>query len=212
MASKQIRDISCDDLVERWTQYVLRIAEEANFIAAHRSRFRTIERWLFRTRHCRIANRSIQAYGWISHLWITEALMYMRRELDDQHGTINLTQLLHEIEARTDALPGLRVEEIVADRRALTTQCKDTLPFAQQQKANRAPMDDPFVSLSQIDTSLDAIFQLVKKLHRLFTGKTLRFQGLKPDPGFLQAFTVPWFRPKGRMRRDIDECARMANR
>jgi hypothetical protein len=47
----------------------------------------------------RVLNRSRQAFGWISKLWLTEGLMYVRRELDDQHGAITINHLLHEVEA-----------------------------------------------------------------------------------------------------------------
>ena len=130
MASKRLAKMSVHELNERWNQHAIWIAEEANFMAIHRARYRTVERWLFRHRRRRIANRSLQAYCWISRLWLVEGLVYVRRELDDQHGTINLNQLFREIAARPDALPGLSTDAIEADRKTLYRQSATALAFA----------------------------------------------------------------------------------
>jgi hypothetical protein len=143
-------------------------------------------------------------------------MMYVRRELDDQHGTINLQQMFHEMEARPDALPGISPgispAALAADREALEDTCREPLAFAQQQLAHRAPMGDPFVSGSGIDHALDAVFDQVCKLHRVHTGGYLRFAGLKPDPEWLQAFTVAWYRPGKNMQSQIKAAQRWANR
>ena len=204
--------MSTSELRELWEERIGWIAEEANYMAVHRYRFQYVERWLFRRRQRRIVNRSLQAFGWITKLWFTEGMMYVRRELDDQHGVINLNHLLHEIEARPDAIAGISPKDIAADQKHLRETCTETLSFAQQQLAHRAPMDDPFASLAGLDKSLDAIFHTVRSLHLLITAQPFEFTGLKPDPEWLQAFTVPWYRPGKTMRRRIKAVQRDANR
>ena len=68
------------------------------------------------------------------------------------------------------------------------------------------------MSGADLDSALDAIFHFTKKIYWLFTGRKARFRGLGPDPLFLQAFTVAWYKPRGQIKRRIEECIRMSNR
>ena len=170
-------------------------------MAGHRIRYRLIEKWLVRSTSRRWANRHLQAYGWISKLWLTEGLMSVRRQLDDQHGSISLKHLMHEIERRPDAHVGLNVSEVAADRRGLQDACAGALAFAQRQLAHRAPWDDPFVSMTALDQALDSIEHLIRKYHVAITGNKLEPPGPEPDPDWLRSFEVAWHKPRNRQHR-----------
>ena len=103
-------------------------------------------------------------------------------------------------------------DELAAARQWLKEKCAESLAFAQQQLAHRAPMDDPFASLAGLNKSLEARFETLRNLHLTITGQPLVFTGLTPDPEWLQAFTVPWYRPGKTMRRRIKAIQRDANR
>ena len=201
MASKQTAKLSIEQLGERWRDHIDWIGEETNYITGHRTRYRLVRDWLVRPRSRRWSNRHLQAYGWISRLWLTEGLMSVRRQLDDQHGSVSLTQLLHEIESRPEALPGVAAEEVSADRQALQTTCAPALTFAQRQLAHRVPWDDAFVSMSALDAALDAIDNVVRKYHQVIIGRELPPSESEPDPDWLRSFEVAWNRATRRRPR-----------
>jgi len=195
MASKRIASLSIDQLRERWRDHIEWISEEASYMAEHRTRYRFVQNWLFRPRSRAWVNRHLQAYGWIGILWLTAGLMSVRRQLDDQYGSISLSPLLHEIESRSEALPGAVAAEVSADRQALQKACAPALTFAHRQLAHRVPWDDPFVSMAALDVALDAIEHAVHKYYRAITGQELPPFDPEPDPDWLRSFEVPWRRP-----------------
>ena len=170
-------------------------------MAGHRIRYRLIEKWLFRSPYRRWVNRHLQAYGWISQLWLTEGLMSVRRQLDDQHGSISLKHLLHEIERRPEVPLALKTSDVAADRQALEQACSGALMFAQRQLAHRAAWDDPFVSIGQLDAALDSIDHIVRKYYLVITGQELKVSQPEPDPDWLRSFQVAWCKPRTRQRR-----------
>jgi len=169
----------------------------------HRIRYGLIHKWLFFPPRSRTwFNRHMQAYGWISKLWLTEGLMSVRRQLDDQHRSISLKNLLHEIESRPDVPLAVSTSEVKADRCALHDACAPALAYAQRQLAHRVPWDDPFVSFSALDKALDAINATVRKYHLAITGKEPETLEPEPDPDWLRSFEVAWHpRPKRRSQR-----------
>lgn len=172
-------------------------------MAGHRTRYRAIEKWLVRSRSHQWVNRHLQAYGWISKLWLTEGLMSIRRQMDDQHGSISLKQLLHEIESRSDVPLGLNRSEVAADREGLQDACASALAFAQRQLAHRTPWDDAFVSLSALDVALDAIDNIAHKYHLAITNQKLVPTEPEPDPDWLRSFEVAWRKPPKRRTRHL---------
>jgi hypothetical protein len=51
-----------------------------------------------------LGNVGGNVYRWLLGMWGRDAVMSIRRELDNQAGTINLITMMHEIEARPDVL------------------------------------------------------------------------------------------------------------
>jgi hypothetical protein len=198
MASRKVRTLPADELHQRWHEHIEWIAEEANYMDGHRIRYRLIHKWLLRPRSRAWTNRHLQAYGWISKLWLTEGLMSVRRQLDDQHGSISLKHLLYEIESRPEVPLGAITSEVAADRRALQDACAPALVYAQRQLAHRVPWDDPFVSMSALDKALDSINATVGKYHLAITGKESEALEHEPDPSWLRSFEVAWHVPRKR--------------
>lgn len=199
MPFKNLNQQNVRDVLDRWRSDIAFIAEEANFMAIDRIRYRAIDQWLvgrppYRTR----AHRNSLALGWIAKLWMTEGLMYVRRELDEQYGVVNLKRLLHEIEKRPEVLGTILPSEAAADRRTLERECRGALQFAQRQLAHRARWDDAHVSFRDLDAALDSIDHFAHKYFLAITGTEPKFQDLALDPDWLRAFTVAWYRPRRR--------------
>jgi hypothetical protein len=196
MSSEKITDLSSEQVHQRWRNHIEWIAEEAIYMNGHRVRYRLIHRWLFRP-HWRIwSNRHLQAFGWISKLWLTEGLMSVRRQLDEQHGSVSLKHLLYEIESRPDVPLGVSKSQVAADRQILQKACAPALVFAQRQLAHRTPWDDPFVSMSALDEALDSIHATASKYHVVITGRKRTVSEREPDPNWLRSFEVAWHPPR----------------
>ncbi len=102
MASKLVREMSADDLYDRWSHHIAVIADDVLALLTSRARFQALFRKL--PKHLMDDEESADALRWLLSLWGTEAFMAVRRELDDQAGVINLRHLLYEIEQRPDVM------------------------------------------------------------------------------------------------------------
>jgi len=102
MASKQVEQMPADDLYRRWQDHIQRIYEETVYLFTARHKFREVQQ-MFRTNE-HLMSIGGAVYEWLLGMWGRDTIMGVRRELDDQAGTINLVNLLHEIEARPDVL------------------------------------------------------------------------------------------------------------
>lgn len=102
MASKQIRDMGAEDLYARWQAHIERIKSETTYLFTIRHRWREVQR-LFSENH-ELGACGGDVYEWLLGMWGRDAIMGIRRELDDQEGTINLVNMLHEMEARSEVL------------------------------------------------------------------------------------------------------------
>jgi hypothetical protein len=109
MASKLVMEMSGDDLHDRWGTHIAKIADAWVWVMQGRVRFRSTFRMLQRSAASEKARRDTQS--WLYYLWGTDAMMAVRRELDDQAGVINIKHLLHEIEARPDVMTRRRFME-----------------------------------------------------------------------------------------------------
>jgi len=100
MATKDVAEMSEEDLLDRWRTHIAKIGDEWIFVLQNRTRYRAVDRALARALPKR--GRTDQTRGWLTMLWGTDAIMAVRRELDDQQGVINLRHLLYELEQRPD--------------------------------------------------------------------------------------------------------------
>src|SRR5713101_4089107 len=102
MASKEVMQMPADELYARWQEQIKRIYTETVYLFTTRHRFRCVQE-MFRD-NAALNKIGGDLYGWLTGMWGRDAIIGVRRELDDQAGTINLVNLLHEIEARPDVL------------------------------------------------------------------------------------------------------------
>jgi hypothetical protein len=79
---------------DKWADALFYISIEATMMAASYKQANDVWRMYSRNRLLK------PAAEWIWEMWTTDALMYIRRELDTQHGTINLKNVLMEIQHR----------------------------------------------------------------------------------------------------------------
>jgi hypothetical protein len=103
MASREIEQMPAAELFQRWQTHIEKIKTETIYLFTTRHRWQEITQ-LFLNNHelNRIGGGDI--YHYFLGLWGRDALMGVRRELDDQHGTINLRNLLYEMEARPETM------------------------------------------------------------------------------------------------------------
>ncbi len=191
MVTKKIADLPRDEVLHRWREQIEGIGLESNYITGHQIRYRLVERWLSRRRSAAWLNRHLQAFGWISRLWVTETLMSVRRQLDDQHQTISLKQLLHEIEARPGVIDVTAIE-VAEDRETLVRLSRSALEFGHRQVAHSVPWQDAFLSTNELHAPLDAINATARKYYRIIMGGDLPVPDREPDPQWLRSFEVPW--------------------
>jgi hypothetical protein len=109
MASKMVRQMSGDDLYWRWREHIAIIADDVLGLLNSRARFVALLRVIPKDAAHR--KESADAVRWVLSLWGTEALIAIRRELDDQAGVINIRHLLYEIEQRPEVLTRSRFME-----------------------------------------------------------------------------------------------------
>lgn len=102
MASKEIRDLAPRALVSRWRRNIDMCGDHHLFLLNNRAKFRAVLS-LFKTNK-ELNKTGEPVFSWIWRLWGTEALMEIRREMDDQAGVINLRSLLYEMEQRPEAM------------------------------------------------------------------------------------------------------------
>jgi hypothetical protein len=109
MAAKEIREMSADQLHARWRRHVAKATDDIWFLLDNRAKFRDVLRMFNDNPELNPLGR--HAFAWLARLWSSDALMAVRRELDDQHGVINLKQTMHEMEPRPEALTRSRFLE-----------------------------------------------------------------------------------------------------
>src|SRR5688500_9216306 len=109
-------------------------------------------------------------------LWGADALMGIRRELDGQHGVSNLYHMLHEMEARADALVGIGRDEIASDRKNLLREAEKAKTLAERVLAHRTPKNAPPAMQTGLEPALTVILHLAKKYYLLITGHSLEFE------------------------------------
>lgn len=100
MNSKKFKHMSKDEVFERWQQRFDRILTELMYPT--RRKFWDIQE-MFKTNEKLYAIGS-QPYEWILGIWGRDAVMGIRRELDDDRNTIALGSMLDEMTERPQVL------------------------------------------------------------------------------------------------------------
>lgn len=90
------------DLYLRWQDRIEIIKHEAYHLFASRKQFRDLT--FFFHENPRLNEIGGDVYQWLLGMWAHDALMGIRRELDDQTNTVNLRQMLYEMKDRPEVL------------------------------------------------------------------------------------------------------------
>ena len=102
MAQFNIGTATDDELYARWQEQIERIRTETTYLFTTRFRWREVVKMF---EYNQALNKvGGPAYQWLLGIWGRDAIMAVRRELDDQHGAVNLVHMLHEIEKRPQVL------------------------------------------------------------------------------------------------------------
>jgi len=118
MANRHLRGLTDDEIYARWQERFERVRLELTFLFSVRRKFRQVQAMF--TDNKRLNAIGSQAWGWVLLLWGRDAVMAVRRELDDDTNTISLGTLLDEMAARPDVLTRRRYM-------AHMTGCDETL-------------------------------------------------------------------------------------
>lgn len=122
-----------DALHDRWQQHAQRIRHETHYLFNTRWSFRQFAKMFEENKQ--LWDDGHHIYKWTLGMWGRDALMGIRREMDDQSGVINLRHLLYEIEARHEVMSRTRYMSQV---RAETPQ--DTVEFLREQSKEWFPV------------------------------------------------------------------------
>lgn len=139
MPQRRLPDISDDQLYAEWIEWIERIYNETVELAWNRRVFRDIGRVFQYNTH--LQERGGSLWDWMRTNYIAGAAMSFRREVDRQGGTLNLRNLLFEIEKR----PG-----VMSRRRYYEKWGPATSPFQEQRRVEAFELFKP-VSVSDDD-------------------------------------------------------------
>jgi len=160
-------------------------------------------------------------YEWLRNLYAHYIVMAVRRELDRRSDGPNLCRLLRQIAQRPSVLSGKRYLDMFQDRQIarergsreftelagtrafidsaivkgdlneLDKQARLVIRYANKIVAHRTQAQVA-VTMRHVNSSLEAIEELLKKYHVLLTGKSLHAAEPSVLVTWMTAFQVPW--------------------
>jgi hypothetical protein len=95
MATQRLRDLTDDEAFARWQERFDQIHKELMYLMTTRRKFEDI-REMF-NKNERLNKIGSQPYRWLLGIWGRDAVIAVRRELDDDKNTICLGTLLDEM-------------------------------------------------------------------------------------------------------------------
>jgi hypothetical protein len=111
MTQRNVRKLSPDDLWSEWRQDITRIKNDVYELFSSRRTFRNLAK-VFRNNK-RLQETGSYLWEWMRLSYASYVVMRVRRETDEQGNTINLNQLLREIEQRPDVISRRRYLEML---------------------------------------------------------------------------------------------------
>ena len=102
MAQRKLADFAADQLWNAWRDDVKAIRQDVHELFSIRRTFRDLGE-VFRS-NPRLQECGGDMWEWIRVTYASYVIMRIRRETDDQGNTVNLNQLLREIEQRPDVV------------------------------------------------------------------------------------------------------------
>jgi hypothetical protein len=122
MAQRDLRGLSDRDLLVSWAEWIKRTAEDLIEVYHNRYVFLHVKAMVDTNpalrkegAHDELSDSARFVLGWLARLYARDVLMFIRREFDTQAGTINLLQLLSQIEARPTAITRRHYRQLFDD-------------------------------------------------------------------------------------------------
>lgn len=112
---KRFKDLTDDEVFARWRERLEKVHNELMYLATTRRRFKDVEE-LFADNK-RLHAIGSQPYRWIQGMWGRDAVIAVRRELDDDANTICFGTLLDEMASRPKVLTRARYMNFMKERR-----------------------------------------------------------------------------------------------
>src|SRR5688572_29774392 len=103
---RKLQGLSDDQLWARWQEDIDRIKHDTYELFSSRRTFRDVAE-VFR-RNARLQATGGHLWDWMRVCYASYVVMRVRRETDEQGNTVNLNQLLEEMEARSDVVTRAR--------------------------------------------------------------------------------------------------------
>ena len=125
MPQRKVRHMAEDNLWQEWRDDIERIKQDIYELFSSRRTFRDVAE-VFRG-NARLQDVGSYLWDWMRVSYASYVVMRVRRETDDQGNTINLIQLLREIEARPEVITRRRYLEMlgIAEDRDLEASSSD---------------------------------------------------------------------------------------
>lgn len=196
---KRAAAVTPEDRYKEWVSYVDAADKDIGRGWWNRQVFRGMYE-MFRTNTALQATEGFESIlSWLVTVYGHYAVMLVRRESDKQAGTLNLKNLLHDLEKHHDVLvsfaqgdPVPSVAEIASDRQELERGTAKVVDFAHRFVAHRTPPVPTPLTMADIDEGFRSVRAVLRKYYAVLKGSDLI--ALTPTAQFdwLAPFEIPW--------------------
>ena len=197
--AKKNMPMTDEDRFADWRRYIHAVRDETVQVFWNRKLFRSIHR-MFQT-NPNLQSEGAHVWVWIAHMYMVDASMLVRRELDKQSKVLNLRHLLYDIEDHVEILKAHgqhtdlpTAQEVHRHRQELETKTRAVRDYAERFLAHRTGtvLKSP-VTLADVDRAIREVLSTMRRYYRYITGKGL-ISGTPIPQGFniLAPFYLPW--------------------
>ena len=102
MATKRFDKLTEDEVYGRWMKRIAEVRQELHELFANRRRFRDVTSMF--ENNPELKQVGGQVYDWLLRMWVNDAAVSVRREVDDDSNTVTLGKLLDEMAQRPTIL------------------------------------------------------------------------------------------------------------
>ena len=170
MPQRKVRHMAEDNLWQEWRDDIERIKQDIYELFSSRRTFRDVAE-VFRG-NARLQDVGSYLWDWMRVSYASYVVMRVRRETDDQGNTINLIQLLREIEARPEVITRRRYLEMlgIAEDRDLEASNSDYFTREWVGAGTRPDPNDPgldYVDPARVAAHREALQQSVERVQEV---------------------------------------------
>jgi hypothetical protein len=180
-----------------WTRYIKASCDETIHVFWNRKLFRAV-RLMFQT-NSQLGSTGHHVWDWIAGMYVRDASMLVRQELDKQHGVLNLRNLLHDMEKHPHILPRYSEvtnapssERVKRDREELEAATAKVRDYAERLLAHRTSATEIVVTWDDLDAAVKAVLRTMRRYYGYLTGSYLPFATPVAQFDWLLPFTLAW--------------------